>query len=191
MNTSADPHLDRGDTPRLASAASSTSSFRIPGINTKFLQQRPETGDIFAGLLPSSADSRRQQYRNYDEDAYEPAAFIDQAMRPHRLSLAHRIEQEDLNREQISPSRPFTASSYHRSRLMTADGSIGNYVCAILENRGVGLEIGIASIDRDTGTRQYASLSHITITDAKHSPLSRSVCHYTVRRYAHIRPHDP
>lgn len=53
------------------------------------------------------------------------------------------------------PLRPFTASSYHRSRLVTADGSIGSYVCAILENRGGnGREIGIASIERDTGTLQ-------------------------------------
>uniref|UniRef100_V5EUZ0 DNA mismatch repair proteins mutS family domain-containing protein n=1 Tax=Kalmanozyma brasiliensis (strain GHG001) TaxID=1365824 RepID=V5EUZ0_KALBG len=47
--------------------------------------------------------------------------------------------------------RPFTASSYHRSRLVTADGFVGSYVCALLENRGVGREVGIASIERETG----------------------------------------
>ncbi|SPO31807.1 related to meiosis-specific MutS homolog [Ustilago trichophora] len=47
--------------------------------------------------------------------------------------------------------RPFTASSYHRSKLVTADGSVGNYVCAVLENRGTGREVGIASIERETG----------------------------------------
>ena len=47
--------------------------------------------------------------------------------------------------------RPFTASSYHRSKLVTADGSVGNYICAILENRGTGREVGIASIERETG----------------------------------------
>ncbi|KAJ1018588.1 hypothetical protein NDA16_004870 [Ustilago loliicola] len=49
------------------------------------------------------------------------------------------------------PLRPFTASSYHRSKLVTADGFVGNYVCAILENRGTGREVGIASIERETG----------------------------------------
>lgn len=50
--------------------------------------------------------------------------------------------------------RPFTASSYHRNKLVTADGSVGSYVCAILENRGTGREVGIASIERETGTIQ-------------------------------------
>ena len=47
--------------------------------------------------------------------------------------------------------RPFTASSYHRGKLVTADGLVGNYVSAILENRGIGREVGIASIDKETG----------------------------------------
>lgn len=47
--------------------------------------------------------------------------------------------------------RPFTASSYHRSKLVTADGLVGSYVSAILENRGIGREVGIASIDKETG----------------------------------------
>lgn len=50
--------------------------------------------------------------------------------------------------------RPFTASSYHRSKLVTADGFVGNYVCALIENRGTGREVGIASIERDTGVYQ-------------------------------------
>ncbi len=68
----------------------------------------------------------------------------------------------------IDQIRPFTASSYHRSKLVTADGSIGSYVCAILENKGIGREVGIASIDRETGTyqallrssREHKVLSH-------------------------------
>lgn len=141
-------HTEQDESRRPLSAVSSTSSFRIPGINTKYLQQRPDTGDIFAGLLPSSADSRAPTFRDPVQDPLAPASFVDQALRGY--------EQTDVpkhvDRDQVSPSRPFTASSYHRSRLMTADGSIGNYVCAVLENRGIGREVGIASIDRDTGT---------------------------------------
>lgn len=65
------------------------------------------------------------------------------------------------------PVRPFTASSYHRSKLVTADGFVGNYVCAILENRGTGREVGIASIERETGmsnhrTNRATSLSSLS-----------------------------
>ncbi|GAC97371.1 DNA mismatch repair protein [Pseudozyma hubeiensis SY62] len=49
--------------------------------------------------------------------------------------------------------RPFTASSYHRNKLVTADTTAGSYVCALIENRGTGREVGIATIERETEPR--------------------------------------
>lgn len=63
-------------------------------------------------------------------------------------SAGARPQRADQTEHQV---RPFTASSYHRSKLVTADGSVGSYVCAVLENRGIGREVGIASIDKETG----------------------------------------
>ncbi|PWZ00351.1 hypothetical protein BCV70DRAFT_159928 [Testicularia cyperi] len=133
--------------------------------------RRPtSTADPFSGLLSASFGSQSEvssrSVRLEDDDSHLPAfraqrSDID-AFRPASASFSDIATQEwpgfdareskqALEKPPFTPSRPFTASSYHRSRLMTADGSIGNYVCALLENRGVGHEVGIASIDRDTG----------------------------------------
>lgn len=175
--------IERDDGSRPVSAASSTSSFRIPGINTKFLQRRPDTGDLFAGLLPSSANSQLRLHNPQGPGSLEPAQFVDQALRAPVQSSEAFDRRNVVSRGQNPPSRPFTASSYHRSRLMTADGSIGNYVCAILENRGIGREVGIASIDKDTGRYMVC---HCTASSILTPTCHRTLCRHSICRYTDL-----
>ncbi|CBQ71546.1 related to meiosis-specific MutS homolog [Sporisorium reilianum SRZ2] len=150
---------------------------RVSQPNTLAEEDYPSTS--FVRLFAPQADSgdtlwhARQQERNrpvpgWLREGPSPAAFIATSQ---DASVARYDPRSALHRDgcgwnpspaapgAISPwswqsddqVRPFTASSYHRSKLVTADGFVGNYVCALIENRGTGREVGIASIERDTG----------------------------------------
>ncbi|SPO31922.1 related to meiosis-specific MutS homolog [Ustilago trichophora] len=173
-----------------ASVASSTSSFRIPGVTPmphglQSQQLQPATSRAstpsFVRLFTPQRDDPDPLYRIRGRDSTPPVdwlakhgpsprEFLESSqgtpryLRGHQTSLGRtemrsdgmtshsmRVAGPPVSDQIEDQVRPFTASSYNRSRLVTADGSVGNYVCAILENRGTGREVGIASIERETG----------------------------------------
>lgn len=168
------------------SVATSTSSFRIPGIrpgpsnqnhnSQSFGQQTSHRSlvRLFApqadGIDPSWHDRDRDQQAlvPWLHKGPSPSELLDSAQGPDDGLYAprqHMLRNDDRPDIYAAPGirpgttrsdemRPFTASSYHRSKLITADGFVGNYVCALLESRGAGREVGIASIERETGKNQ-------------------------------------
>ena len=174
-----------------ASVASSTSSFRIPGITPTSrvhsqLHQpsvRPSTPTpSFVRLFTPQLDDPEALFRAHSADSTPPIdwlaregpsprellessqgpsaylrasrspPYITDGRRARPLAPPFAIDRPPGPDQADDELRPFTASSYHRSKLVTADGSVGSYVCAILENRGTGREVGIASIEHETGT---------------------------------------
>ncbi|UTT88404.1 hypothetical protein NDA17_000743 [Ustilago hordei] len=122
-----------------------------------FLQQHGRDTDTTVDWLPKGGPNPREFIDNSQaglgfEFDPRPDSRLDRESRDRPLiRYTPEPRQFDAAPMEEPPIRPFTASSYHRSKLVTADGFVGNYVCAVLENRGTGREVGIASIDRETG----------------------------------------
>lgn len=215
-----------------ASVASSTSSFRIPGIQAlappASRQSTPSdpsfvlpasyvrlfTPDTDAQATSQSRILHMPSRQNVDwlntHSAPPPREFLERSQTPREHPQPLQVNQQLHGQGHFAaseslrqsgppdePLRPFTASSYHRSRLVTADGSSGNYICAVLENRGTGREVGIASLERDTGTlhRQdcLCPRSRNTSTNARGSLLrtTRHVRDHPICRHAYLRPYHP
>ncbi|KAN0062620.1 MutS protein msh4 [Thecaphora frezii] len=151
-----------------SSATVSSSSFRIPGVVPSSLgdgKRRP--GGSSASLRAFAPTNLAQSPpRRWDEEG--SAGWTDLASGPEFSSATasadagwasrgadggpatlDAIGETDFGGR--STARPFTSSSYHHLRTTTADGSIGTYVCAVLEHRGVGREVGVAAIEKTTG----------------------------------------
>ncbi|SYW77502.1 related to meiosis-specific MutS homolog [Ustilago bromivora] len=127
-----------------------------------FLQQHGRDTDTTVDWLPKGGPNPREFIDNSQaglgfEFGPRPDSRLDREGRDREgrdrslIRYTPEPRQFDAAPMEEPPIRPFTASSYHRSKLVTADGFVGNYVCAVLENRGTGREVGIASIDRETG----------------------------------------
>ncbi|KAI3486744.1 hypothetical protein L1887_49694 [Cichorium endivia] len=178
-----------------ASVASSTSSFRIPGIQAlappASRQSTPSdpsfvlpasyvrlfTPDTDAQATSQSRTLHMPSRQNVDwlntHSAPPPREFLERSQTPREHPQPLQVNQQLHGQGHFAaseslrqsgppdePLRPFTASSYHRSRLVTADGTSCNYICAVLENRGTGREVGIASLERDTDTPTYVRTIH-------------------------------
>ncbi|GAK68468.1 uncharacterized protein PAN0_105d6726, partial [Moesziomyces antarcticus] len=150
------PNASRQSTP-------SDPSFVMPASYVRLF-----TPDTDAQATSQSRTLHMPSRQNVDwlntRSAPPPREFLERSQTPRELPRPLQADQRPHNQGQNAapevlrqsgppdePLRPFTASSYHRSRLVTADGSSGNYICAVLENRGIGREVGIASLERDTG----------------------------------------
>lgn len=162
-----------------ASVATSASSFRIPGIGpsvgpsganpvprTHPSAEENQAPTSFVRLFAPQADNidaswhARQRDRKPAVPCFTAGAqdspLFDQLPRPSfQRDRSARAPVSAGSWQSDDQVRPFTASSYHRSKLVTADGFVGNYVCALIENRGTGREVGIASVERDTGMFQH------------------------------------
>nr|CDI56827.1 related to meiosis-specific homolog [Melanopsichium pennsylvanicum 4] len=150
-----------------ASDASSASSFRIPGITPAARtrvqysdppNQRSRTTSSFVRLFTPQSDHGQPLSLSRDRESSfavdwlaeygpSPRELLESSQGPSDYfripSPSLRITDGRLGRPSVSPTM------IHK--LVTADGSVGSYVCAILENRGTGREVGIASIERETG----------------------------------------
>lgn len=69
---------------------------------------------------------------------------------PEMLSLIPGpVNRGLIRRSQIAQSRPTTA----HPQIAASVRHEGSYVAAVLEGRGVSIEIGVAALDKDTGKR--------------------------------------
>ncbi len=196
------PNASRQSTP-------SDPSFVLPASYVRLF-----TPDTDAQATSQSRTLHMPSRQNVDwlntRSAPPPREFLERSQTPRELPRPLQADQRPHNQGQNAapevlrqsgppdePLRPFTASSYHRSRLVTADGSSGNYICAVLENRGIGREVGIASLERDTGT--LLSLGRLSFRSTNTStdigemllPTPRHVRDHPICRHAHLRPYHP
>lgn len=184
----ADEHTDQSRPATAVSVATSTSSFRIPGIRPTAPDRAPDPHTLRESSRPSTAlvrlfapqaDSVDRSWHSRQRERDPPVPWL-LKHGPPPMQIVDSSQADPMNSHEprsslhrdafgwspspavaraISPGpsqiddqvRPFTASSYHRSKLVTADDFVGNYVCALIENRGTGREVGIASIERETG----------------------------------------
>lgn len=178
-----------------ASVASSTSSFRIPGLRPNASKQvgdspraspSPSPAPSFVRIFAPREDDHDTSWQHGQESRVDwlanhgpsPRELIDSSQGvtdfrqvPPPPFQRHSDKQlwppqptmpafgPSASYQENGSARPFTASSYHRSKLVTGDGLVGSYVCALIENRGTGREVGIASIEKETGKYEPSTLA--------------------------------
>lgn len=139
------------------SRPSTSASFRIPGITAASLgrlgSSRLNSGqgsplDFSSRLSTPSRPTSSLYSRESDPITSQTSRAVFSSSQRRTGNISSRPLTQS---NQANTTRPFTASSYHHTRATTADGFMGNYVSAVLENRAVGREVGIASIEHNTG----------------------------------------